>query len=315
MSYLIPEGILWSFLLTYRYLFWEATWSRRTERISFSRPRASTCTQIMEAMEIQENQQINQDFFKWMKNIWTFHFEQQFMTGMTGYYDYYDTDYWVWSHHVECVASHRPSRPDPSWPVFKHSSIGPSSGPQPTTKTTRGLQYNDLQKWRTKHDRYWNRHCQCEQNLKLSSSVSQSLNKRIRNKGLGYERVCLCVYTLHCNLKCNHMMLSFLLKNSKYFFFFFFFYYFLNHETDFAFMSCSHLCNRGNFAEVIGSCQSPNPSSKDCNCSHELFVKNKTTNSNLTELKIFCFTSAARKQALLNDKATMYHMMMLPICM
>lgn len=56
----------------------------------------------------------------------------------------------------------------------------------------------------------------------LSSAVSQSLNKRIRNKGLGYERVCMCVYTLHCNLKCNHVTLPFLLKNSKYFFFFFF---------------------------------------------------------------------------------------------
>lgn len=167
MSYLIPEGILWSFLLTYRYLFWEATWSRRTERISFSRPRSCTCTHITEAMEIQEHQQINQDLFKRMKNIWTFHFEQQFMTGMTGYHDYYDADYWVWSHHVECVASHRPSRPDPSWPVFKHSSIGPSSGPQPTTKTTRGLQYNDLQKGRTKHDGYWNRQFQCEQKLKF----------------------------------------------------------------------------------------------------------------------------------------------------
>lgn len=38
-------------------------------------------------------------------------------------------------------------------------------------------------------------------------------------------------------------------------------------------MSSSHLCNWGNLAEVIGSCQSPNPTSKDCNCSHELFIE------------------------------------------
>lgn len=43
-SYLRPEGILCSFLLTYRYRFLEATWSRVTDRISSSRPRSSTCT-------------------------------------------------------------------------------------------------------------------------------------------------------------------------------------------------------------------------------------------------------------------------------
>lgn len=54
------------------------------------------------------------------------------------------TDSCMWPHHVKCVASHRPSRPDSSWSVFKHSSIRPSSGPQPTTKPIGWLQYDDL---------------------------------------------------------------------------------------------------------------------------------------------------------------------------
>lgn len=42
--YRIPEGILWSFLLTYRYLFLEATWLEETGTMSPCRPSSSTCT-------------------------------------------------------------------------------------------------------------------------------------------------------------------------------------------------------------------------------------------------------------------------------
>lgn len=87
--------------------------------------------------------------------------------------------------------------------------------------------------------------------------------------------LCVCK-DLHCNLKLKLLMLRFLN-----------FYYLLNHETCFVFMSCSHLCNRGNFAEVIWSCQSPNPSSKDCNCTHELLVGKKRQDTAYMYVAVF----------------------------
>lgn len=55
-------------------------------------------------------------------------------------------------YHIERVASHCPNRSYPSGSMFKYCTIWSPGGPEPTSKTTTGLQQNDLEIKRAQKD-------------------------------------------------------------------------------------------------------------------------------------------------------------------